>query len=43
MSVVRVVERRLVWAARVEMCVWVWEAVFESEVVDWCFGRVLFR
>ena len=41
--VVSVVERRDVWAARVEMCVWVWEAVVEREVDGCCFGRVLFR
>lgn len=41
--VVRVVERREVWAASVEMLVWVWEAVFEREIADSCFGRVVFR
>ena len=41
--VVRVSERRVVWAARVEMWVWVWEVVVERVVVEVGLGRVVFR
>ena len=41
--VVRVSERRVVWAARVEMWVWVWEVVAERAVVEVGLGRVAFR
>ena len=43
MRVVRVSDRRVDWAARVEMWVWVWEAVVERGVVEAGLGRVLFR
>ena len=43
MRVVRVSDRRVVWAARVEMWVWVWEVVVERVAAEVGLGRVVFQ